>query len=120
MMKIQENLERDASMDKEKILAAARNEKSKGKEYENKQATRSSLLGSAIAVLVGISLFLLEYFIKDSVNVGLIAVGMSAVGAQSLFEGIKVKKPFLIVSGFIQSVIALLAIVLFIEQVVAL
>ena len=35
-------------MNKDKILAAARNEKYQGKEFENKETTRSGLLGSAI------------------------------------------------------------------------
>jgi hypothetical protein len=36
------------------ILMAAQKEKSKGKEFENKQSVKSSLIGSLIALLVGI------------------------------------------------------------------
>ncbi len=89
-----------------------------GKEFENKASVKSSLFGSLVALFVGILLFMLEYFIKDSVNVGLIAVGMAASGAQSLFEGIKVKKTYLIIVGIVQLLIALFAILAFISKLV--
>ena len=50
---------------------------------------KRQLLGTLVALLVGIGLFLLEYFINNSVNVGFIAVGMTASGVQSLYEGLK-------------------------------
>lgn len=106
-------------MNNEKILESARKNKNRGREYENKAATRSSLLGTFVALLVGIGLFLLEYFINDSANVGLIAVGMTASGVQSLYEGIKVKKLYLTIFGIIQMLIALFAILVFIGQVVS-
>lgn len=106
-------------MDNQKILEAARKNKNKGKEYENKASANSSLLGAFAAVIVGIVLFLLEYFIKDSVNVGLIAVLMTASGVQSLYEGIKVKKLYLTIIGVIQILMALFAILVVIWQVVS-
>ena len=114
-----ENLERLDVMDKDKILAAARSEKHRGKEFENKETTRSGLLGSAIALLVGVALFLLEYFVKDSVNVGLIAVGMTAAGVDSFYEGIKLKRHYMTIIGIIQLLVAIFAILLFIAKVVA-
>lgn len=105
-------------MNNERILESARKNKNKGREYENKAAMRSSLLGALAALLVGICLFLLEYFINDSVNVGLIAVGMTASGIQSFYEGIKVKRVYLIITGVIQTLIALFAILVFVGQVV--
>lgn len=112
-------MERVSIMDKEKILAAARNEKHRGKEFENKETTRSGLLGSAIAMLVGLVLFLLEYFLKDSVNIGLIAVGMTATGVDALYEGIKLKRHHMTIIGIFQMLIAFFAILLFIAKVVA-
>ena len=104
-------------MNNESILNAARKE-SRGKEYDNKVLSRSNLLGSLIALLVGVVLFLVEYFVKNSVNIGLIAVGMTAACVQSLYEGIKLKKLYLIVFGIIQVIIAIFAILIFIRQVV--
>ena len=43
------------SMNNEKILEAARKNKNRGKEFEQKESTRSSLLGSLVALLVGIA-----------------------------------------------------------------
>lgn len=106
------------SMNNEKILEAARKNKNRGKEFEQKESTRSSLLGTLVALLVGIGLFLLEYFINNSVNIGLIAVGMTASGVQSLYEWLKVRKLYLTVIGAIQTLIALIAILAFVWQVV--
>ena len=106
------------SMNNEKILEAARKNKNRGKEFEQKESTRSSLLGTLVALLVGIGLFLLEYFINDTVNIGFIAVGMTASGVQSLYEGLKVRKLSLTVIGAIQTLIALIAILAFVGQVV--
>lgn len=105
-------------MDKDKILAAARSEKHRGKEFENKETTRSGLLGSAIALLVGVALFLLEYFLKGSINVGLIAVGMSAVGVDSLYEGIKLRRHYKTAFGVAQILLAILFILAFLVKVV--
>lgn len=105
-------------MDNEKILEAARKNKNRGKEFEYTESTRSNLLGTFVALLVCISLLLLEYFVNDSVDIGLIAVGMTASGVQSLYEGFKIRKPYLIVSGAIQTLIALTAIFAYIGQVV--
>ncbi len=106
-------------MEKERILAVARNEKYRGKEYENKQATRGNLLSSFLALIVGAVLFCLECIIKGSLNFGLVAVGMTAVGVQYLYEGITVKKARMIVIGIIYAVIAVFFVLAFIGQVVA-
>ena len=106
-------------MEKHNILEAARNNKSKGKEYENKESIRSNLLSSAIAMIIGIALFLIEYFVKDTINISLIVVGMTAACIQSLYEGIKTKKAYLITIGCVESLIAVFALFLFITQVVS-
>ena len=118
IIKVQQNLERLNVMDKDKILAAARNEKHKGKEFENKESARSGLLSSAIALIVGISLFLLEYLVRDSVNIGLIAVGMTACGVDYLYTGVKLKQHYKTVIGTVQLLIAILFVLLFIAKVV--
>ena len=43
-MGVQQNLERFGVMDKETILAAARSDKHRGKEFENKETARSGEL----------------------------------------------------------------------------
>jgi len=106
-------------MEKNKILEAARNNKSRGCEYESKESMRSSILCSIIAILVGIVLFMVEYFVKDTVNISLIAVGMTAACVKALYEGIKNKKTYLIILGIIDTLIVLSLILVFIAQVVS-
>ena len=105
-------------MDKDTILAAARNEKHKGKEFENKESARSGLLSSAIALLVGICLFLLDFFVRDSVNIGLIAVGMTACGVDYLYTGVKLKQHYKTIIGTVHLLIAISFVILFIAKVV--
>lgn len=111
-------MERIDLMDKEAILAAARSDKHRGKEFENKETARSGLLGSAIALFVGVALFLLEYYINNSVNIGLVAVGLTAAGVDSFYEGIKLKRHYMTLIGVIQILAAIFAILIFIAKVV--
>ena len=105
-------------MDNNKILEMARKNKRRGREYESNQSIRSNLLGSAIAMVVGIILFLIEYFVKDSVNISLITVAMVALCVEFLYEGIKTKKLYLIAMGIIEAIIAVLSILVFVVQVI--
>ena len=107
-------------MNNEKILEAARREKNRGKEFEQKESIRSSLLGILAALLVGGVLFLVEYFVNNSVNIGFIAIVMSASGVQSLYEGLKFRKIYLTIIGVIQVLFALVAIFVFIGKAVLL
>ena len=104
-------------MNKEKILESARENGHVGKEFENKEAARSSMLGFLVATIVGVALYLLEYFIKGTNNLGMIAIGMTAFGVQYLYEGIKVKVIYKIIMGIIITIIAICAILVFIWQV---
>ena len=105
-------------MENNKILEAARKNKSRGKEYENKESVRSNLLGSMVAILIGITLFLIEYFVQNSINVSLIIVGMTAACIQSLYEGVKNKKVHLIIIGFFETLVVIFGLFVFIAQVV--
>ncbi len=105
-------------MKNDEILSAAQKEKTGG-EYENKISMKSSLFGTLISIFVLLALLLLEYFIKDTLDFGLIAVGMTMGGAQSLYEGAKAKKKYLIVIGIVWSIIAVFSIFVFISGLVA-
>ena len=105
-------------MNSEKILEAARKNKTRGQEFENEESDRGNLLGTFVTILVGTILFLLEYYICKSINIGLVAVGMTFVGTQSLYEGTRIKKIHLIIMGAIASLIAIIAILAFIGQVI--
>ena len=107
-------------MDNKKILELARKNKNRGKEYENEVIKRSYLLTSFVSIsVVGIGLFLLKYFLNNSLDFGLIAVVCTSLGVQALCEGIKLKKIYLIVIGIIQIIVAVFSIVAFVWQVVS-
>ena len=105
-------------MDKDKILELAKKNTNRGKEYENKESTRSNLFGSLSALIVGACLFFIEFYVKGTINIGLIAVGMTAAGVQSLYEGIKLKRLSLTVISVFQILIALLLIISFLVKMV--
>ena len=69
--------------------------------------------------MVGVILFLIDYFAKGNVNVSLIVVAMTAAWVQSLYEGIKNKKLYLIIIGAIEAVMAFVFLLVFISQVVS-
>lgn len=105
------------SMDKEQILAAARKNKYRGQEYENRETDRSSTLTCFITLFVAVGLYMLEYFIKGSTNVGLIAVWLTLAGVDSLYEGIKLKQLHKTILGVLLTLGAVIAILFFVGQV---
>ena len=106
-------------LSKNDILKAAQKEGTKGKEYENREGIRSNLVGFLAALLVGTILFLVEFFVKRTWHIALIAVFMSAAGAQILYEGIRIKSVWRIIVGAIQVLIALFFTLGFIGQVIS-
>ncbi|MBR2987678.1 MAG: hypothetical protein IKC63_06635 [Clostridia bacterium] len=106
-------------MEDNRILEAARNNKRKGHEYEKKESVRSNLLSSAIAIVVGIIIFVIEYLAKGSFNVSLIVVAMTAACVQALYEGFRNKKVHLIIIGGIETIIFVISFLIFISQVIA-
>lgn len=105
-------------MDKEKILEAARRNKYRGEEYENEQGALSSMLSVFVAVTVGVTLFLLEYYTQGTFNTGLIAIVATVAGVDALYEGIKLKKHWLTIIGTLSGLTAIIAIACFVGQVV--
>lgn len=105
-------------MNKEEILSVAKTEKRRGSEFESEQITRANLLGMVVALIVGLAMFLTEIFCKKSFNFGLLGVLMTAVGWQAMFEGIKLKKKWMIIIGVIEIMVAAISIFMFIGQMV--
>ena len=105
-------------MNKEDILAAARNEK-KGKEYEYKASLKSGLLGTLVALVVGAVLFFSEYSMKGTYNWGFLAIVFAGGCADWLYEGIKTRKVWQIIGGAVIGLVALITILAFFSQMVA-
>ena len=106
-------------MDRAKILEAARENRGRGKEYENRESVRGSLLGLVVAFAISACLFLAELFVKSEINTSLITVIMAAMGVQSLYEGVRVKKFWLSAIGLVALLIATVAALAFIGGLIA-
>lgn len=104
-------------MDNQKILEAARKNKNRGKEFENKVSARSCLVGTFVLLIVGVGLILLEYINRGSFNFGLIAVCLTGAGTQLLVEGISYKKLSVIIISILPILIAVFFVLLFIQEV---
>ena len=109
----------DQFENRDNILKAAQMEHYSGKEYENRASIKGSLLASFVSLIIGTILFLFEYFVNKTWNIGLIAVAMTASSVQLLYEGIKLKIVWKIVVGTIEALIALFFSLGFIGQVIS-
>lgn len=79
-------------MENKEILAAARKEKYKGKEFESRIDGICQVIGNITAILVASVLFVLDWVLHDHVNYRLLLVITVSAGAQLLFSGIREKK----------------------------
>lgn len=98
-------------MNNEKILEAARNNGNRGHEHESNVEDRASLLTLASILIVGMILFIIDYFAKGVLNVSLLTVGVTAIASDLLYKGIINKKIWRIVLGVILSLVALIMII---------
>lgn len=105
-------------MDKNSILNAAKKEKNRGMEYEGRIIKQGFAWGMLVAVIFSVVLVMTEYLANGTVNIGVIAVIITMTGIQSLYEGIKLKKRYLIITGSVETVIAVLYTVLYVYKVV--
>ncbi len=96
---------------KDLILQTAQKDKFTGKEYEHAVNDKSMLFSMGITLTVGLVLFFIEYFKKQTVNYSLLAILTTAMGVQMLYEGIRRRTVWKIVVGAVFSVLALLLII---------
>lgn len=106
-------------MEKNKILEVAKKEKNRGQEYEYTVLQQSTVVAIIIAVLLSVILFFMEYFVRKTVNIGGISVGLIFLCIQMLVEGITLKKKKLIMGGAILSFFTVILLVAHIVQVVS-
>lgn len=98
-------------MDNKSILEAARNNGDRGHEYENKESVRASLVSAVVVLVVGMILFVVEFYMKDIVNISLVIVGVAAIASDMLYRGIAFKTLWRILIGGILSFVALVMII---------
>lgn len=93
-------------MNKESILNAAKNNKKQGYEFEERMSVKSYLYGLFFSLAVGAVLFFLEFFMKKTVNISLLAVGMTLISTQAIYEGKKNNKLSVFIIGIIEMIFA--------------
>ena len=100
-------------MNREDILAAARENGNKTGEYEKQTLLRGDNIASVAGMLLGIILLLVELWIKKEVNMALASVIFTISSIQSIYEGIKLHKKLCIAVGIFVGVCGIFALVIF-------
>ena len=103
-------------MDREERMKMMR-EKPRGKEYERFTLLKGDNLAACIAGLIGIALIIVKLVAGHKFDFGICAVVFAVTSIQSLNEGIKLRKWWLIVGGIITGLVSLIMIILFLAEV---
>ena len=67
-------------------------------------------------MLLGVVLFLVEFFVRKTVNVSILCILMTELCISHLYEGQKTQKKHLVVIGFIELVVLIFLLTLFFKQ----
>ena len=105
-------------MNRDDILAAARENGMKNEEYEKQMLLRGDNLSAVIGMLIGMVLFTTELLVKKEINVGLATMFFTMSAIQSIYEGVKLHKKICIIVGIIIAILAVLSLLLFIGLMV--
>ena len=106
-------------MNKEEILAAARENGFKGEEYEKDTMLKGDNLAFNIGMIAGIILFFTELIVKKQLHFGLTTMLLLMSAVQAIHEGIKLKKKLYIIVGIGFSIMTVLSILGFIGVMVS-
>lgn len=106
-------------MDNERILEAARKNKGRGDEYENRVASRGTLWSTFVSLFVTGVLLFTEYCSKGTANIGLLAVLFTTLSVQYLHDGIKMRKVVFIIIGSVELLVAIACLFVYLGQVVS-
>ena len=101
-------------MNREDILAAARENGMRNEEYENHTLLRGDNLSATIGMILGMVLFFVELFVTKEMNIGLATMFFTMSAIQSIYEGVKLHKKICIIVGIFIAVLAVLSLLLFI------
>lgn len=108
----------DQLKNKEEILKAAQKSRKYG-EYEVNTEHYGSIFASSAAIIIAVLLFLLEYIVKGSGNIGFLGVSLTFTCVLYLYTGIKLKSVIKIILGSVFGVFALIFLFVFIRQVIS-
>lgn len=105
-------------MNKEDILAAARENKMKNEEYERNTLLKGDNFSVVFGMILGAILFLTEWIVKKEMNMGLATMYFVISSIQLIYEGVKLEKKSCIILGIFIAVLAVIALVVFIGMMV--
>jgi uncharacterized membrane protein (UPF0136 family) len=105
-------------MNREDILAAARENKMKNEEYERNTLLKGDNFSIVFGMILGAILFLTEWIVKKEMNMGLATMYFVISSIQLIYEGVKLEKKSCIIWGIFIAVLAAIALVVFIGMMV--
>lgn len=105
-------------MDREEILAAARENKAKNEEYENDTSIRGGNFSILIGLLIGIVIVLVEMLVTRKVNFGLSTTIFATASIQAIYDAVRLRKKGAAIWGIYCAVSALFSFVMFIGTMV--
>ena len=106
-------------MDKNEILSAAQKDKTRGKEFENKEILRANGFSAFVALFFSLIFMMLDLIAKRPANGGYLAIAVSIFMFVYLYEGIKLKRKLFIVTGIIYSIMFVIILILHVTQIFA-
>ncbi len=80
--------------------------------------SKSGSLGSTISNLLVIVLLTVEFFIANTVNWALFAIGCCFLGVEALYEGFKLKKRSYILLGILGVLGCILSLAIYVGEVI--
>ncbi len=104
-------------MNRDEILAAARENGIKNEEYERQTLLRGDNVSAIIGVSLGVILFVTELIVRKKLNIGLMTVLFTMSGIQFIYEGIKLHKRICVIIGIYIAIMAVLSLLLFIGDI---
>ena len=105
-------------MNREDILAAARENGMKNEEYEKHAILKGDNVSALIGMLLGFVMFFAELWIKKEFDIGLATILLTMTATQTIYEGVKLHKKICIFVGLFIAVLAVLSLLLFVGAMV--
>ena len=105
-------------MNRDDILAAARERGNKNDEYERQTLLRGDNVSAISGTLLGIILFLMELLFKKKLNIGLVTLLFSMSAIEFIYEGIKLHKRICVIIGIYIAKLAVVSLLLFIGAII--
>jgi hypothetical protein len=105
-------------MDRDEILKSAQNNGNKGKEYERHALLRGDNIAACIGMLIGIVMILAKLWVKKEFDFGVCGIVFIVSCIQSINEGAKFKKWWLIVAGIVEGLIALIMLLAYVGALI--